>query len=131
MSFDGWLLRQAQRQGAIVENRGVSAIYLGDEVEVKAADKKLRYDLVVLATGVNAGFIPILGLDYVPPKTRRMAMGELYAGTEQVQSLLGNVAQVFLIPHSGLIFGTLVPKGPFINVSVLSSGKPLISVTDF
>ncbi len=131
VSFDGWLLRQAEREGANVENRRASTIYLGDEVGVKVADEKIRYDLVVLASGINTESIQVLGLDYGPPKTRRMAMGELYAGTEKVESVLGNVAHVFLIPHSGLIFGTLVPKGPFINVSVLSSGKSPVSVTGF
>ena len=131
ISFDGWLLKQAQRQGANVENRWVSDVHLGDEAGVKVAGKKLRYDLVVLASGVNTRPIPIHGLNYVPPKTKRMAMGELYAGTAQVQSRLGHVAHVFLIPHSGLIFGTLVPKGPLINVSVLSNSKCPVSVTDF
>ena len=41
------------------------------------------------------------------------------------------MAHAFLIPHSGLIFGTLVPKGQFINVSVLSSASHPVSVTDF
>ncbi|NIS68240.1 MAG: FAD-dependent oxidoreductase [Proteobacteria bacterium] len=131
ISFDGWLLNQALRQGAKVENRRVSGIYLGQEVGIKVRGKKLKYDLVVLASGVNASPVQVLGLDYAPPQTKRMAMGELYAGTAQVQSRLGNVAHVFLIPHSGLIFGTLVPKGPFINVSVLSSSEHPVPVTDF
>lgn len=131
ISFDGWLLEQAKGQGVNVENQRVSSIYLGNEVGIKVAGKKLRYDLVVLASGVNRDPIQITGLDYIPPKTRRMAMGELYLGSDQVQSLLSDVAHVFLIPHSRQIFGTLVPKGPFINVSVLNSGKPPISITDF
>jgi flavin-dependent dehydrogenase len=131
ISFDGWLLKQAQGQGANVENRRISGIYLGDGAGINVAGKNLNYDLVVLASGVNASPVQVLGLDYAPPRTRRMAMGELYAGTDRVQSCLGNVAHVFLIPHSGLIFGTLVPKGPSINVSVLSSAKNPVSVADF
>lgn len=131
ISFDGWLLKQTERRGVHVENQRVTAIYLGEEITVKVADRKIRYDMAVLASGVNADPIPIVGLDYVPPVTERMAMGELYGGTEHVKSRLGNVAHVFLIPHSKLIFGTLVPKGPFINVSVLSSGRQPVSVTDF
>ncbi len=130
-SFDSWLLKEAQRRGVNVERKRVSALYLGDEAGVKVAGEKLRYDLVVLASGVNAAPISIVGLDYVPPKTRRMAMSELYVGSNQVKALLGNVAHVFLIPHSGLIFGTLVPKGPFINVSILSSSRLPVSVSDF
>ncbi len=131
VSFDGWLLKQAQSRGVRVENQKVSHIYLEQQAMVEVAGEKLAYDLVVLASGVNIKPIRILGLDYIPPKTATMAQDELYAGTAQVESRLDNVAHAFLIPYSGLIFGTLVPKGPFINVSVLSSGKHPVSVTDF
>ena len=131
VSFDDWLFKQAQERGAGVENQRVSGIYLEQGASVVVAGKRPEYDLVVLASGVNAKPIPIHGLDYVPPQTRAMAQDELYAGTSQVESKLGNMAHAFLIPHSGLIFGTLVPKGPFINVSVLGGGKYPVSVTDF
>ncbi len=131
ISFDGWLLREAQKRNIRIEEHRVSHIYLGPEAGIEAAGKKLGYDLVVLASGVNTKPVKIPGLEYVPPKTQIMAQDELYAGSAQVESKLSKVAHVFLIPHSGLIFGTLVPKGPFINVSVLSSGKYPVSVADF
>jgi len=131
ISFDGWLLRQAQKQGAKVENQAVTHIYQGQEARVEVGGEVLRYDLVVLASGVNTKPVPIQGLEYNPAKTQMMAQDELYAGTAEVESRLGGAAHAFLIPHSGLIFGTLVPKGPFINVSVLSSGKHPVSVADF
>ncbi len=130
-SFDGWLLREAQRQGVRVENQTVSRICLENEVRIEVAGRDLAYDLVVLVSGVNTRPIPIEGVEYVPPKTRIMAQDELYVGTAEVESRLGKMAHVFLNPHSGLVFGTLVPKGPFINVSVLSSREPPVSVTDF
>jgi NADH dehydrogenase len=131
ISFDGWLLREAQRQGATVKNQAVSRIHLEQGARIEVAGKKLEYELVVLAAGTNAKPIPILGLDYVPPKTQVMAQDELYVGTAEVESRLGNMAHAFLLPRSGLIFGTLVPKGPFVNVSVLSSSKQPVSVTEF
>lgn len=131
ISFDGWLLSQAQKRGARVEYEAVSRICLDERPWIEVDGRKLEYDLVVLASGINVKPIPIVGLDYIPPKTKIMAHDELYAGTTQMESWLGNVAHAFLIPHSGIIFGTLVPKGPFISVSVLSSGKRPISVTDF
>ena len=131
ISFDGWLLGQARRHGARVENQAVTRIYLGQEVGIEVASEKLVYDLVVLTSGVNTKPIPILGLEYVPPKTQIMAQDELYAGNDQVESRLGGAAHAFLIPHSGLIFGTLVPKGPFINVSVLSRREHPMSVNTF
>ncbi|MBI4633611.1 MAG: FAD-dependent oxidoreductase [Deltaproteobacteria bacterium] len=132
ISFDGWLLKQAQSRGVTVEHSAVSQISLDSPRPlVESAGKKVSYGLVVLATGVNAKPIPIAGSGYAPPETRIMAMNELHAGAEQVNACLGNVAHAFLLPHSGLIFGTLVPKGPFINVSVLGSGKYPVSVADF
>ncbi len=132
ISFDNWLLKEAQSRGAAVECRTVSQIRLGSPRPlVESAGEKTPYDLVVLAAGVNAKPIPVAGGGYAPPETRIMAMNELHAGAEQVRACLGNVAHAFLLPHSGLIFGTLVPKGPFINVSVLGSGRYPVSVTDF
>ena len=130
-SFDGWLIKQALSSGAKVEREKVSRVVLGERAHLEVAGGELDCDLVVLASGVNAARIPILGLAYFPPKTRVMAQAELYVGAAQVQSLLGDSAHAFLLPRSGLVFGTLVPKGPFINVSVLSSGKHTVSVSEF
>lgn len=131
VSFDDWLLGQAQERGARVEKQRVSRVYLEGGARIEVAGRRLEYDLIVLASGVNMKPIRVHGLGYVPPKTRIMAQDELYAGTAQVGLRLENMAHTFLMPHSGLIFGTLVPKGPFINVSILSSGKYPVSVTDF
>lgn len=73
ISFDGWLLTQVQKRGAKVENEAVSRIYLEKEASIEAGDRKLGYDLVVLATGVNAKPVSILGLDYFSPKTQTMS----------------------------------------------------------
>lgn len=131
VSFDGWLLRQAENRGARVENEAVSRIRVGSLAEIETGGKRISYDLITLASGVNARPIPVEGTQYVRPETRIMAMSELYAGAAEVQFYLGNVAHAFLTPHSGMIFGTLVPKGDFINVSVLSSSKYPVSISDF
>ncbi|MBI4303196.1 MAG: FAD-dependent oxidoreductase [Chloroflexi bacterium] len=130
-SFDGWLLGEAEKRGALIEHRPVSRISLGEQASIEVGGKDLAYDLIVLATGVNSRPIPIDSLKYAPPRTQLMTQDELFAGTAQVKSRLGNGAHVFLIPHSGMVFGTLVPKGPFINISVLSSGKRPVSVAQF
>ncbi|MBI2857864.1 MAG: FAD-dependent oxidoreductase [Chloroflexi bacterium] len=129
--LDGWLLAQAEKQGARVEGERVASLYLDQETGIEVAGRRLNYDLVVLAAGVNAYPVKVIGLEYVPPKTKIMAQDELCADTREIESRLGSTAHSFLIPHSGLIFGTLVPKGPFINVSVLSRGEHPISVNDF
>lgn len=131
ISFDGWLLREAQKRGIKVESQTVSHIYLEQGAKIGIADKHLECELIVLATGVNAKQVTVSGLEYTPPPRHTMAQTELYAGASQVKSHLGNDAHVFLIPHSRLIFGTLVPKGPFISVSVLSRGDHPMSVEEF
>jgi flavin-dependent dehydrogenase len=131
ISFDGWLLRQVQERGMNVEYQTVSRIYVEKETGLEADGRKWEYDLVVLAAGINVKPIPITGLDYVPPKTRTMAQDELYVGTSHVKSRLGNTAHVFLIPHSGFVFGTLIPKGQFINVSVLHRDGHCSSIAEF
>ncbi|MDP2267929.1 MAG: hypothetical protein Q8K46_02065, partial [Deltaproteobacteria bacterium] len=131
ISFDGWLLRQAENNGISVKSEKVSRIWTGAAAGIEAAEKRTDYDLVALATGVNAKTIPIDGTAYAPPGTNIMAMSELYLGAANVHSRLGNVAHAFLIPHSGMIFGTLVPKGDFVNVSVLSSSEYPVSIADF
>ena len=131
ISFDGWLLREAQKRGVKVENQRVSKTNLTPELWLEVAGKKIEQDLLVLASGVNAKQVRILGSEYIPPVVRVMDQDELYVGKEEAEARLGNRAHVFLLPRSGLIFGSLVPKGPFINVSVLGSGKYPVLVTDF
>jgi NADH dehydrogenase len=130
VSFDGWLLSQAQTHGADVQYQKVSSIALGREPAIEVAGNKINCDLIVLANGASHP-IPITGLGYIPPETRMMAQDELYVGDDEVRERLGTAAHAFLIPHSEIIFGTLVPKGPFVNVSVLSGGKRPVSVDEF
>jgi len=129
--FDGWLLEQAKERGAKVEEDRVESIHLNDEAGIDVAGRKLSFDLIVLAAGVNSRPIKITGLEYVPPKTQIMSQDELYVVADAEESRYSNTATAFLVPHSGLIFGTLVPKGPFVNVSVLSQSDRAVSVKDF
>ncbi|HEX7475164.1 MAG TPA: hypothetical protein VF318_04295, partial [Dehalococcoidales bacterium] len=102
IGFDGWLLNVAEQQVSAVEKDRVTSIFLGQEAEIEVSGKRLSYDLIVLASGVNAIPIKVNGLEYIPPKTQLMAQDELYAGAEEVESRLGSAAHAFLIPHSKL-----------------------------
>ncbi len=137
VDFDGWLLDEAVRRGASLERQRVTTINLEAGPRIKVGGETLEYDLVVLAGGVNQRRLTVTGGHgvtgghrYRRPQTSTMAQAELYAGEDDVRERLGNTAHAFLIPHSDIIFGTLVPKGPFINVSVLSSGRRPVSVAD-
>ncbi|MBI4296480.1 MAG: FAD-dependent oxidoreductase [Chloroflexi bacterium] len=130
ISFDGWLLGETRKLGVRIEERRVNKIDLRNAT-VETEYGKSSYDLIVLATGVNTKPVRIVGSQYTAPEVRTMAQDELFAGAAAVESHLGSMAHAFLLPGSGLIFGTLVPKGEFINVSVLGTGKQSVSVNDF
>ncbi len=130
-SFDAWLLRQAAARGARVVPLAVNAVDLDGLPRVTAGGETEEYDLVVLAAGVNGPSLAITGVDYVPPPTVKMTQAELYIGRAEVASRLGDTAHAFLMPHTGMVFGSLVPKGPYVTVSILNGGKRSILLPDF
>lgn len=132
ISFDGWLMGQVQERGEVeIRSESVTGIDLGSGARIEVAGETREYDLIVLASGVNAKPIPIRGLDYVRPPTRLMAQDELRLDKAELEARLGNTAHIFLIPHSELVFGTIVPKPPFVNVSLMNKGEQTLSVSDF
>jgi NADH:ubiquinone reductase (H+-translocating) len=131
IGFDLWLLDEIQKRGVRIERNAVSGICASRPLEINVAGEKREYDLIVLAAGINSRPVPIEGLRYIPPQTQTMAQDELEVENAEVNSCPSDVVQAFLIPNSGLVFGSLVPKGPLINVSVLSKNEPPMSVGDF
>jgi NADH dehydrogenase len=131
IGFDGWLLAETQKQGVRVEDRRIESILAGRPMRLRVADEIRDYDLIVLATGVNAKPVHLEGLKYIPPKTQTMAQDELKVETTRLDPFPDNVAHAFLIPRSGLIAGCFVPKGSFLNVSVLNKTEQPISVSEF
>ncbi len=131
IGFDFWLLEEVQRRGVRVQRNAVSEIHAGLPMRAVVAGEKREYDLIVLAAGVNSKPVPIEGIRYAPPLTQTMAQDELQGESAPVDSGAEDAVQAFLGSNSGLIFGSLVPKGPFINVSVLSKTDPPMSVAGF
>ncbi|MBN2240919.1 MAG: NAD(P)/FAD-dependent oxidoreductase [Dehalococcoidales bacterium] len=128
--FDDWLLSEAEDRGINIVRRQVSAINLQEGPSITVDGEDLEYDLVIMASGLT-GNIKINGLNYIPPQYQSMAVGELYAGEDRVRSALGNTAHGFLIPQLGIVFGGLIPKGPFITVTVLSKTGQPVKIEDF
>ncbi len=120
-SFDAFLLDAACARGATVISERATAIALDPRPVVTTVRQSISNDLVVLATGVNRYPIEFSDLTFQAPKCRRMVQAEIRPGVEAVRAALGNSVHVFL-PRSGsgIGFGTLVPKGAHINISVLS-----------
>jgi NADH:ubiquinone reductase (H+-translocating) len=131
IGFDGWLLAETQKRGVRIEDRSIDSILAGRPMRLHVSDEIRDFDLIVLATGVNAKPVHLEGLKYISPKTQTMAQDELKVETTRIHPFPANVAHAFLIPRSGLIAGCFVPKGSFLNVSVLNKTEQPISVSEF
>ncbi|MCL4535026.1 MAG: FAD-dependent oxidoreductase [Bacteroidetes bacterium] len=134
VSFDGFLLQKAVEQGVELAQGTVSSIAFaapGERPRVVFRGAEREFDLVVLACGVNSRLLQHMPPPYKPPPTQRMAQDELQLGAEGVASALENKVHVFLLPNTGLVFGTLIPKGEYINVSLLSRGPAPMTVQEF
>jgi flavin-dependent dehydrogenase len=118
VSFDGWLLTEAQAAGAAVVTANVRRISAGPLVDVETDRGHDSFDLVILAIGVNARPPALEGLNYIPPRTETMAQDEL--GLQlPLTPAQRRQAHVYVGDQPGLIFGALIPKGDYLNLSLL------------
>jgi len=131
LSFDGFLLAEAERRGARVVRERVVEISARPLRWVRTPSDLYMTDLLVLATGVNGGGVEIRGTPYVPPPTESMAQGEVLVGEAEVRGRLGSAIHVFLPRTAPVLFGTLVPKGAFVSVCLLGRGLGRRAIGEF
>ncbi len=127
VSFDAWLLSEACAAGATLVTANVRKLVAGPLMNVVADGGQESFDLVVLATGVNAAPPATEGFDYTPPKTEVMAQDELVLRMP-LPPAQRRQAHVYVGQQAGLIFGALIPKGDYLNLSLLGhdlSGDPV------
>lgn len=113
-SFDEFLRNEALRSGAKIINERVKIVEHGDFPVVITGSGKYKADLVVLASGVNSSKILDPAFGYQPPETVSMVQGEFLKPGNNPP---GTVAAFFGEPEE-IFFGTLVPKGKYMNVSL-------------
>ncbi|HEX7432749.1 MAG TPA: NAD(P)/FAD-dependent oxidoreductase [Anaerolineaceae bacterium] len=127
LSFDGWLLHQAQERGARIIRKRVQTIRSGPRPIVVTAHEEFEADLVVMATGVNSRSILDPSWGYQPPRTEIMAQDEI----PLPGGMSDNSVHIFFENPPGLIFGALIPKGRYANISLLGHGLPSNAVNKF
>ncbi|NOZ06975.1 MAG: hypothetical protein GXP41_11610 [Chloroflexi bacterium] len=131
ISLDAFLLGLAIARGAQLRPVPVRAIEVGHSPRLRTAgDEEERYDLIVLASGVNGPPLQVEGIPYRPPKTRIMAQTEIFMSPSAIQKLQGRV-HIFLPSDSNLTFGTLVPKKNYVSISLLGNELPPGSISRF
>lgn len=113
-SFDAWLLDQARERGAIVRRAHVHEILATARPTVVIANEKIEADLVVLATGVNSRSPVDEAWGYRLPRTETMAQDEMPRPVDFNEGV-----HIYFDDPPELIFGGLVPKGRYLNVSLL------------
>lgn len=126
-SLDQFLLTQACARGARHIPSRVRRVIRGDRPLVQTAEESFPADLVILATGVNSRAPLDASFGYQRPETAVMAQDEFLLPEgwpeDQVSAYFG--------PPAGLIFGALIPKGKYLNVSLLGQGLSTDAVSDF
>jgi len=123
-SFDAFLLSHAESRGARVIRRRVERVTRDGGCPVIAAEDgvDVRYDLVVVACGVNAGppkFLEGLGLEGPAPRTTKTVIREYLVGRPVIRETLGSSMHVFLLNLPRLEFAAFIPKGEYVSLCLL------------
>ncbi len=126
-SFDQYLLSQAQDRGAQVIPHRVHEVRWEEQPVVYTAGQKYPADLVVLATGINSRSPMDRSFGYQPPDVEIMAQDEL----NRPPHWMPDEVNAFFQQPSGLSFGAVIPKGRYLNISLLGKGFTRHSVEEF
>ena len=125
-SLDGYLLDQACSRGAQhIPHRVRDVIWDGKPV-IQTSREEYPVDFLVLATGINsrAPLAPKFG--YQAPSTALMAQEEI---PRPVNWPNDQVSAFFNSPP-GLIFGAIIPKNDYLNISLLGKDMTRDAIND-
>ncbi len=126
-SFDEFLLSQAVQRGVTHVPQRVRAVSWDGHPVVFTAHEQFHADLLVLAIGINNRSPLEASFGYQPPKTEIMAQDEVARPADWDSD---EVNAYFRHP-SGLVFGAIIPKGRYLNISLLGSGFTPNSINEF
>jgi len=113
-SFDDYLREQAVRRGANIIQSRVRNIEWEERPVVITNGDQYPADFLVLATGVNSHSVLSPFFRYKPPETVIMVQDEFI----KPDNLPEDTVAAFFDEPGDIFFGTMVPKGKYINVSL-------------
>jgi flavin-dependent dehydrogenase len=127
-SFDSFLLQKACAMGAQHVSSRVRKVVLEEgKPVVHTARESFQAAFVVVATGVNSRAPLSDEFDYQAPRTEIMAQDEMPRPPDWPKD---TVSAYFQEPP-GLVFGALIPKGDYVNVSLLGKGFTIDTINNF
>jgi flavin-dependent dehydrogenase len=132
ISFDGYLLRHAIKQGAKVINEPVQGVNLPPDSETpvkviygkRGSSNEMEADLVVGAFGINSTTvdkIKKLDFGYEPPKTIRTCQMEIPLDSSYIKESFKDDIYVFALGLKPFRFASMVPKRDYVTVSLIGS----------
>jgi flavin-dependent dehydrogenase len=127
VGLDGYLLSEACARGARLIPHRVRDVEWDNGPVIQTAHESYRADLVVLATGVNSRppLSPAFG--YLPPDTAQMSQDEI----RRPEGWPDYKVAGFFGQPPGVTFGAVVPKGHYLNVSLLPQGEAKDAMPNF
>ncbi len=126
-SFDYWLQEQACARGAEIRSGPVKTVRRGVKPVVVTAREEVEGDLVILATGINSRAPLDADWGYRAPPKAKMAQDEIL----NPDTFSNQMVHIFFDHPQGLIFGGIIPKGRYANISLLGKNLPSESVNRF
>jgi flavin-dependent dehydrogenase len=126
-SLDHYFLTSAVERGANVIRARVDEVTRSDgrpTIRARGGEPS-RYDLAVVATGVNTSLLKAfegLGIGYERPGVTKTLIREYRLGGDVIQRSLGTSMHVFLLNIPRLEFAALIPKGDYVTMCLLGDG---------
>jgi len=114
-SFDSFLLSEAVARGAMYVPERVRSVEWQEGPVVRTESETFPMDFIVLAAGVNNRPVLDSFFDYTPPPTESMAQDEI----RKPAAWPAHTVVAFFGEPKGLVFGVMVPKNQYLNVSLL------------
>ena len=126
-SFDQFLLSQATERGALHNPHRVRQVRWEGQPVVYTAAEQFPADLLVLAIGINSRSPLDISFGYLPPKTEVMAQDEVL----RPANWISDEVNAYFKQPPGLSFGAIIPKGRYLNISLLGKGFTPNTVNEF
>ncbi len=126
-SFDAFLLAEARARGAQYIPEAARSVEWQGAPTVRTESEIHTADFLILAAGVNGNPVMDPYFDYTIPDTEVMAQDEI----RKPAGWPPHTVAAFFGEPKGLMFGALVPKKNYLNVSLLGHGMGAEPVREF